>query len=116
MAIDVAVTSPLNATHIRVTDPCEWYAANRKHKKYDVSFEGTTYFFSAVVFETLGAINSEGEEVLKQLFRFAAKRLGREFTSYCGRAWARLSCSLQRSVSQEILNRIDGFASSESEP
>jgi hypothetical protein len=61
-----------------------------------------------MVFETLGAVNDEGEEVLRQLFRFAAKRLGREFTSYCGRAWARVSCNLQRSVSQAILNRIDG--------
>ena len=43
------------------------------------------------------------------MFRFAAKRLGREFSSYCGRAWARFSCCLQRCVSQEILNRIDGL-------
>ena len=61
-----------------------------------------------MVFETLGAVNTEGEEVLKQLFRFAAKRLGREFSSYCGRAWARFSCNLQRSVAQAILSRIDG--------
>jgi len=59
-----------------------------------------------MVFETLGAVNDEGEEVLRQLFRFAAKHLGREFTSYCGRAWARVSCNPQ--VSQAILNRIDG--------
>ena len=71
-------------------------------------FEGTDYFFGAIVFETLGAVNTEGEEILKQLFRFAAKRLGREFTSFCGRAWARVSCNLQRSVSQAILSRIDG--------
>jgi hypothetical protein len=61
-----------------------------------------------MVFETLGALNSEGEDVLHSLFRFAAKQLGREFTSYCGRAWARMSCCLQRSVSQAILTRIDG--------
>jgi hypothetical protein len=61
-----------------------------------------------MVLETLGAINEEGEAVLQQLFSFAAKNLGREFTSYCSRAWARLSCSLQRSVAQSILNRIDG--------
>ena len=65
----------------------------------------TQYTFSAMVFETLGAVDVQGEEVLRQLFRFAAKRLGRE---YCGRAWARISCNLQRSVSQAILNRIDG--------
>jgi hypothetical protein len=115
LAIDVAVTSPLAPTYVRMAEPCEWYAANRKHMKYDVSFQGTDYLFSAVVFETLGAINSEGEEVLKQLFRFAAKRLGREFTSYCGRAWARFSCNLQRSVAQEILNRIDGSENTENE-
>ena len=88
--------------------PCEWYAATQKHGKYDAGFEGTDYDFSAMVFETLGAVNAEGEEVLRMLFRFAAKRLGREFTSYCGRAWARVSCILQRSVSQAILTRIDG--------
>jgi hypothetical protein len=72
-----------------------------------VSFAGTEYLFSAVVFETLGAVNVEGEELLRMIFRFASKRLGREFTSYCGRAWARLSCNLQRSVSQAILTRVD---------
>jgi hypothetical protein len=61
-----------------------------------------------MVFETLGAINEEGEDVLRSLFRYAAKRLGLEFSSYCARAWARFSCTLQRSVSQSILTRIDG--------
>ena len=108
LVIDVAVTSPLADTCVRMEEPCEWYAATQKHGKYDASFKDTQYTFSAMVFETLGAVNVEGEEVLRQLFRFAAKRLGREFTSYCGRAWARISCNLQRSVSQAILNRIDG--------
>ena len=108
LAVDVAVTSPLAPTYQRLKEPCEWYAATQKHGKYDASFVGTNYFFSAMVFETLGAINVEGEEVLRMLFRFAAKRLGREFTSYCGRAWERVSCNLQRSVSQAILTRIDG--------
>ena len=108
LVIDVAVTSPLVDTYVRLEDPCNWYAATQKHGKSDASFKDTQYTFSTMVFETLGAVNDEGEEVLRQLFRFAAKRLGREFTSYCGRAWARVSCNLQRSVSQAILNRIDG--------
>jgi hypothetical protein len=108
LAIDVAVTSPLIKSSQRATSPCEDYAANQKHKKYDASFEGTNYYFSAMVFETLGAINHEGEEVLRQLFGYAANKLGREFSSFCGRAWARLSCCLQRSVAQSILVRIDG--------
>ena len=93
---------------MRVNSPCEEYAANQKHRKYDASFEGSNYSFCAMVFETFGAVNQEGEEVLRQLFRYAAKHLGREFSSYCVRAWARLSCTLQRSVAQAILNRIDG--------
>jgi len=108
LAIDVAVTSPLIKSSVRATNPCEEYATNKKHRKYDTSFEGTDYYFSAMVFETLGAINQEGEEVLRQLFRYAAKHLGREFSSFCGRAWARVSCCLQRSVAQSILVRIDG--------
>jgi hypothetical protein len=107
LAIDVAVTSPLSMSSVRVTKPCEDKGA-RKHRKYDAGFVHSNYSFCAMVFETLGAINEEGEAVLQQLFSFAAKNLGREFTSYCSRAWARLSCSLQRSVAQSILNRIDG--------
>ena len=108
LAIDVAVMSPLAPTYERMKEPCEWYAATQKYGKYDASFVGTDYFFSAMVFETLGGVNAEGEEMLRMLFRFVAKRLGREFTSYCGRAWARLSCNLQRSVAQSILIRVDG--------
>lgn len=108
LAIDVAVTSPLTKTSLRLTDPCEDYSETQKHKKYDASFEGSSYYFCAMVFETLGGVNSQGEQVLRQLFTFAAKQLGREFSSYCSRAWARLSCCLQRSVAQAILNRIDG--------
>jgi hypothetical protein len=73
LAIDVAVTCPFVPSQ-RLTSPCDHYA--QKHK---------TYLF-AVVFETTGAINEEGVGVLRQLFRFAAKHLGVEFSSYCGRA------------------------------
>ena len=107
MAIDVAVTSPLSMSSVRLLSPCDEYAAG-KHKKYDASFHHQPFFFSALVLETTGAINSEGDDLLRQLFRYAAKRLGREFSSYCGRAWARLSCNLQRAVSQMILSRIGG--------
>jgi hypothetical protein len=110
LAIDVAVTSPLTKTSVRLVYPCEDYSERHKHQKYDVSFEGSNYYFCAMVFETLGGINEQGEKVLRQLFTFAAKKLGREFSSYCSRAWGRVSCCLQRSVAQVILNRIDGVA------
>ena len=53
-------------------------------------------------------MNEEGLAVLRQLFRFAAKREGVQLSVYCGRAWARLSCNLQSSVAQAILNRVGG--------
>ena len=93
---------------MRSSSPCEDYAAQQKHGKYDASFRGKNYLFAAVVFETTGAINEEGARVLSQLARFAAKRQGREFSSFCGRAWVRFSCNLQRSVSQALLNRLEG--------
>jgi hypothetical protein len=108
LAIDVAVTCPFNRKAVRSSSPCEDYAAQQKHGKYDASFRGKNYLFAAVVFETTGAINEEGARVLSQLARFAAKRQGREFSSFCGRAWVRFSCNLQRSVSQAILNRLEG--------
>ena len=52
--------------------PCEDYAAVQKHRKYDASFEGMNYYFCAMVFETFGAINDQGEDVMRQLFTFAA--------------------------------------------
>src|SRR6185503_17930861 len=60
LAIDVAVTCPLQKSSVRLQTPCEDYAAVRKHGKYDKGFKDT------MVWETLGAINAEGEEVLRQ--------------------------------------------------
>jgi len=108
LAVDVAVTSPFTQKAIRSASPCEDYSARQKHAKYDKSFQGKPYTFSALVFETTGAINDEGARVIAQVARFAAKCLGREFSSFCGRTWVRFSCNLQRSVSQAILNRLDG--------
>ena len=88
LAIDVAVTSPLTPSHVRLCSPCDDYAAAQKHRKYDASFLGQPYLFAALVLETTGAINVEGVNVLRMLFRFAAKRLGREFSSFCGRPGA----------------------------
>jgi len=56
----------------------------------------------------LGLLTPRARRFSNSFFSFAAKQLGREFSSYCGRAWARVSCTLQRSVSQAILTRIDG--------
>ena len=67
---------------MRLESPCEEYGVTQKHGKYDKSFAETNYSFCVMVWETLGDLNSEGEEVLRQIFRFAAKQLGCEFSSY----------------------------------
>jgi len=108
LAIDVEVTSPFDSHNISVENPCEKYAETRKHRKYDAGFVGSNYDFVAVVFETTGGLNEQGLRVLRQLFRFAAKQENTQLSVYCGRAWARLSCNLQSSVSQAILNRVEG--------
>jgi len=75
-------------------------------------FKGTAFEFAAM-FETTGGVNNEGLEVLRQLFRFAAKHQGLHLSVYCGRAWARLSCNIQSSVSQCFLNRAGSVAAIE---
>jgi len=108
LAIDVAVTCPFSINNVSRSSPCEYYAESKKHAYYDADFRGTSFFFAALVFESTGAVNEEGLAVLRQLFRFAAKREGVQLSVYCGRAWARLSCNLQSSVAQAILNRVGG--------
>ena len=105
MAIDVAVICPLAASHVDSAEPCEEYARLHKHNRYDASFVNSRGDFVAMVFETSGAVNEEGENIMKQLIRFAAKRLGVGNSIFAGRAWARVSCSIQAAVAQAILNR-----------
>ena len=109
LAIDVAVTCPFNRKAVRSSSPCEDYAAQQKHGKYDASFRGKNYLFAAVVFETTGAINEEGARVLSQLARFAAKRQGREFSSFAvvlgsgSRATFRGPCLRRSSIVSRVL-------------
>jgi hypothetical protein len=113
LAIDVAVTSSLASSNLQHSEPCEAYAAHKKHAYYDEDFKGTAFEFAAMVFETTGGVNNEGMEVLRQLFRFAAKHQGLQLSVYCGRAWARLSCNIQSSVAQCFLNRAGSLAAIE---
>ena len=105
LAIDVAVICPLAASHLHSSEPCESYAKTQKTDRYAPAFEKSDYDFAPVVFETSGAVNKEGESVLKQIIRFASKREGITHTVFAARAWARLSCCVQYSAAQQILNR-----------
>ena len=108
LAIDVAVTCPFSSHNLSCLEPCESYALSKKHAKYDEQFKRSDFEFAAVVFETTGGMTKEAMEVLRQVFRFAAKHQNIPLSVYCGRAWARLACNLQSSMSQAILNRTGG--------
>ena len=112
--MDVAVTCPMSSSNLSRDSPAEYCAAHLKHLKYDKDFVGTNFDFSALIFESTGAVNREGSEFLSQLFRFAARYSGTAFSVYAGRAWARLSCTLQSAVAQSIINRAPGFDQSSS--
>ena len=95
LAIDVAVTCPFSSSNMSRDHPAEYYAEKLKHRKYDAGFVGRNFDFSALVFESTGGLNREGRETLSQLFRFAARFSGSPYSVFAGRAWARLSCTLQ---------------------
>jgi hypothetical protein len=105
LAIDVAVICPVAASHVSEDEPCEVYAVRQKYDRYEAGFKGSDYDFVALVFETSGAVNADGLQVLKQIFRFASKRSFMGHSSFCGRAWARIGSCIQSSVAQMILNR-----------
>ena len=105
LAIDVAVICPLAESHLGKPEPCESYAQNQKIARYVGAFENSDYDFAPVIFETSGAVNKEGETILKQVIRFASKREGVSHTVYASRAWARFSCCVQAASAQQILNR-----------
>ena len=88
----MAVICSLATSHLHSVEPCESYAQHQKIDRYAAAFENSDYDFAPVVFETSGAVNKEGETVLKQIIRFASKREGISHTVYASRAWARLSC------------------------
>lgn len=104
LAIDVAVVCPVALSHVNEESPCEAHAL-RKHDRYDRGFIGSRYDFAAMVFETSGAVNLEGMNIMRQIIRCASKRECVGNSSFAGRAWARVGCCVQYSVAQSILNR-----------
>ena len=92
-------------------EPCENYAEPKKHDYYDEDFKGTAFEFAALVFETTGGVKMRVSNCYVSYF--AAKHQSLQLSVYCGRAWARLSCSLQSSVSQCFLNRAGSEAAIE---
>ena len=75
---------------------------SEEHARYDRGFVGSRYDFAAMVFETSGAVNLEGMNIMRQIIRCASKRECVGNSSFAGRAWARVGCCVQHSVAQSI--------------
>jgi hypothetical protein len=73
---------------LETSHPLRRHAQHQKIDRYAAAFEKSDYDFAPVVFETSGAVNKEGETVLKQIIRFASKREGITHTVSASRAWA----------------------------
>src|SRR5437660_6114689 len=101
-ALVFSLIYPFAASHLHKPEPCESYAKSEKIDRYAPAFENSDYDFAPVVFETSGALNREGETVLKQIIRFASKREGISHSVFAARAWARLSCCIQFAAAQQI--------------
>ena len=91
-AIDIAVTCPLQDRYINSQDPAEKYALETKHGKYDAGFNGTQIEFVAAVVETFGGWCDEGEKVIGEIIRRAAKRLATSPGPFIAVCWQRLTC------------------------
>ena len=103
LAIDVAVICPLAAPHLTLRSPVSRMPSIRKSIDTPLLLRSLNYDFAPVVFETSGAVNKEGENVLKQIIRFASNRERNHTHRFC---LSRLGASfLLCSTAQQILNR-----------
>ena len=105
-AIDIAVTCPLQDRFINEPNPAEKYAQETKHNKYDKGFDGTQIDFVAAVVETFGGWSKEGEMVVSEIVKRAAKRQTTSPGPFVTTCWQKLSCTLQILNSRATLNRI----------
>jgi hypothetical protein len=105
LAIDVAVTCPLQEKFKNCPNPSEEYARTVKHADYDPGFANTNIIFCAAVVDTFGCWSEEGLEVISEIIRRGAKRLTTDPSRYIATAWQQLACTLQRHNSGMILSR-----------
>jgi len=106
VAVDFAVTCPLQSHYKSTSAPAEQYALNQKHKKYDAGFEKTDILFVAAVADTFGGWTKEGEDLIKEVARRGAKRLLENCGEYSKNCWARLSVSLQTDIARMMISRL----------
>ena len=70
-------------------------------------FVGSDYEFIPMVFEATGGINNEGYTFFAKLLLAARNFQSDPHSVHMGRGWQALSCVLQSSVAQMVVNRLD---------
>ena len=69
LAIDIAITCPLQDKFKNQPHPAESYAKDVKHTDYDKGFIGTNIVFCAAVVDSFGSWSEEGLSVLSEIIR-----------------------------------------------
>jgi len=106
IAVDFAVTCPLQSRYKNKENPADIYALEQKHKKYDEGFSNTNINFTAAVVETFGRWSNEAIDLITEVARRGAKKLMDSQSEYINTCWARLSVSLQTDCARMLLSRI----------
>jgi len=107
IAIDFAVTCPMQARYNIPSNPVEIYAKQVKHRKYDKEFKKTNILFIAAVADTFGSWTEERERIIAEVARRGAKRMITDDFAYISLCWQRLSVSLQKDCANMLLSRIN---------
>jgi len=94
IAVDFAVTCPLQPRYKTDENPANSYAQKQKHKKYDEGFSKTNIHFIAAITETFGGWSDEALDLITEVSRRGAKRLMEKNADYINISWARLSVLL----------------------
>jgi hypothetical protein len=105
LAIDIAVTCPLQDKYKNHPHPAESYAQDVKHADYDNGFLNTNITFCAAVVDSFGFWSDEGVSILDEIIHRGAKRLITEPSRYIATAWQQLACTLQIHNAGMIISR-----------
>jgi hypothetical protein len=105
LAIDLAVTCPLQNKYKNTDNAADHYAKHVKHADYDSGFIDTNIDFCAAVVDSYGSWSGEGLDVVSEIINRGAKRLLTDPHRYTATAWQQLSCVLQIHNSGMVLSR-----------
>ena len=114
IAFDVGVVCPQAASHRAAAaaegrGAAEAYTAKKcAHNSTEERCEAAGLEFQPLVFESLGGMAAEAEEVLKSLGRRVAVNTKTPFGEVAQRLWCRLSVDLQRAGHKAVARRCAG--------